>query len=41
MDCPTRYGGTHADNAFLIGPGMALDPHTYFIVVPDMLGNGV
>lgn len=38
---PTRYGGSHADNAFLIGPGMALDPEKYFIVVPNMLGNGV
>lgn len=38
---PTRYGGNHADNDFLIGPGMALDPGKYFIVVPNMLGNGV
>ena len=22
----TRFGGSHEDNAFLIGPGMALDP---------------
>ena len=38
---PTRYGGSHADNEFLIGPGMALDPEKYFIIVPNMLGNGV
>ncbi len=38
---PTRYGGTHVDNEFLIGEGMALDPSRYFIVVPDMFGNGV
>lgn len=38
---PTRFGGTHEQNEFLIGPGMALDPERYFIVVPNMLGNGV
>jgi homoserine O-acetyltransferase len=37
---PTRYGGTHTDNRYLIGPNHALDPTRYFIVVPDMLGNG-
>jgi len=38
---PTRFGGTHEQNAFLIGPGRALDPDRYCIVVPNMLGNGV
>jgi homoserine O-acetyltransferase len=38
---PTRFGGTHADNAYLIGPGRALDPQRWCIVVPNMLGNGV
>ena len=38
---PTRFGGTHDANAFLIGDGMALDPSDYCIVVPNMLGNGV
>jgi homoserine O-acetyltransferase/O-succinyltransferase len=38
---PTRFGGTHEQNEFLIKPGMALDPERYFIVVPNMLGNGV
>jgi homoserine O-acetyltransferase len=38
---PTRFGGSHRDNAYLIGEGMALDPSRYFIVVPNMLGNGV
>lgn len=37
---PTRFGGTHEQNAFLIGAGMALDPARYCIVVPNMLGNG-
>ena len=38
---PTRYSGRHTDNEFLIGPGMALDPAHYFIIVPNLLGNGV
>lgn len=38
---PTRFGGTHRENAFLIGPGKALDPARWCIVVPNMLGNGV
>ena len=38
---PTRFGGTHADNTYLIGAGRALDPDRWCIVVPNMLGNGV
>jgi homoserine O-acetyltransferase/O-succinyltransferase len=38
---PTRFGGSHVDNGYLIGDGMALDPSRYFIIVPNMLGNGV
>ena len=38
---PTRFGGTHLDNTYLIGEGMTLDPSRYFIVVPNLLGNGV
>jgi homoserine O-acetyltransferase len=38
---PTRFGGTHRDNEYLIGEGLALDPRRYFIVVPNLLGNGV
>lgn len=37
---PTRFGGTHEQNAFLIGPGLALDPEKWCILVPNMLGNG-
>ncbi|MGD1924904.1 MAG: alpha/beta fold hydrolase [Paracoccaceae bacterium] len=37
---PTRFGGTHEQNAFLIGKNRALDPEKYCIVVPNMLGNG-
>ena len=38
---PTWYSGQHYDNEWLIGPGMALDPAKYFIIIPNMLGNGL
>jgi homoserine O-acetyltransferase/O-succinyltransferase len=38
---PTWYSGQHYDNEWLIGEGMALDPQKYFIIVPNMLGNGL
>lgn len=38
---PTYYTGTHASNARMIGPGRALDPERWFIVVPDLFGNGL
>jgi len=37
----TWYVGRHDDNAAMIGEGRALDPTKYFIVVPDMFGNGL
>lgn len=38
---PTWYSGRHWDNEWLIGDGMALDPAKYFVIVPNMLGNGL
>ncbi|MEA2246807.1 MAG: homoserine O-acetyltransferase/O-succinyltransferase [Solirubrobacteraceae bacterium] len=38
---PTWYSGRHWDNEWLIGDGMALDPANWFIIVPNMLGNGL
>jgi homoserine O-acetyltransferase len=38
---PTWYSGQHYENEWLIGPGRALDPEKYFIIVPNMLGNGL
>jgi homoserine O-acetyltransferase/O-succinyltransferase len=38
---PTWYSGRHWDNEWLIGDGMALDPARWFIIVPNMLGNGL
>lgn len=38
---PTAFGDTHENNAWLIGNGMALDTEKYFIIVPNLLGNGL
>lgn len=38
---PTWYSGQHYDNEWLIGEGMALDPARYFIIIPNLLGNGL
>jgi homoserine O-acetyltransferase len=38
---PTWYSGQHYDNEWLLGVGMALDPQKYFIIIPNMLGNGL
>jgi homoserine O-acetyltransferase/O-succinyltransferase len=38
---PTFFCGSHADNEWLIGEDRALDPRHYFIVVPNLLGNGI
>jgi homoserine O-acetyltransferase len=38
---PTYYTGNHESNARMIGPGLALDPARWFIVVPNLFGNGV
>jgi homoserine O-acetyltransferase len=38
---PTSFGAQHPDIEWLIGPGKALDPGKYFIVIPNMFGNGL
>ena len=38
---PTWFNGQHTDNEWLIGEEMALNPNEYFIVVPNMFGNGL
>lgn len=38
---PTYYTGTHLQNLALVGEGRALDPSRYFIVIPNLFGNGV
>lgn len=37
---PTWFTGTHENADWLIGSERSLDPDKYFIIVPDMLGNG-
>ena len=32
---PTRFGGTHADNAYLIGAGRALDPDRWCVAIAE------
>ena len=37
----TWYSGTHEDAAWMVGPDRALDPDRYFIVIPNLFGNGL
>jgi homoserine O-acetyltransferase len=39
--CPTYFGGQHYELEWFIRPGNALDPSRYFIVIPNMFGNGL
>ncbi len=38
---PTFFGSQHPANEPMIGPRMALDPGKYFIIVPNLFGNGL
>ena len=38
---PTFYGGHHTDLEVMMADGRALNPGRYFIVVPNMFGNGL
>lgn len=38
---PTSYSARHTDIEWLIEPGGILDPERWFIVIPDMFGNGL
>jgi homoserine O-acetyltransferase len=38
---PTSYGAQHPDLEWLIGPDGVLDPRRWFIVIPNMFGNGL
>lgn len=38
---PTSYGAQHFDTEWLIGPEGILDPTDWFIVIPNMFGNGL
>jgi homoserine O-acetyltransferase len=38
---PTSYGAQHPDLEWLIGADGVLDPTRYFIIIPNMFGNGL
>lgn len=38
---PTSYAAQHPDLEWLIGPDLILDPTRWFILIPDMFGNGL
>ena len=38
---PTHFGGTHEHSQYFFGEGLAIDPAKHFIVVVNLLGNGV
>ena len=38
---PTWYSGQHYDNEWLVGPAWRSIPEKYFIIIPNMLGNGL
>jgi homoserine O-acetyltransferase len=38
---PTFYGARHADVELMMADGRALDPRRYFVIVPNMFGNGL
>ncbi len=38
---PTSYSAQHTDQEWLIAPDKVLDPDRWFIVTPDMFGNGL
>lgn len=37
---PTWYSGAISDNEWLIGPGKALNPENYYIIIVALFGNG-
>ncbi len=38
---PTFYGGRHLETAYMHAPGRAIDTSRYFVIVPNMFGNGL
>jgi homoserine O-acetyltransferase len=38
---PTSFSAQHLDTQWLIEPGGILDPERWFIVIPDLMGNGL
>ena len=38
---PTSFSAQHVDTEWLVSPGNALDPERYFVVIPNLFGNGL
>ncbi|MEM1256450.1 MAG: alpha/beta fold hydrolase [Cyanobacteria bacterium P01_H01_bin.21] len=38
---PTSYGAQHSDVDWLVRPGGILDPTDWFVIMPNMFGNGL
>ena len=38
---PTPFGAHHTDIEWLIGPGQILDTDRWFVIIPNMFGNGL
>ena len=38
---PTSFASTHINNEPMVGADKALDPSKYFIIIPNLLGNGL
>ena len=38
---PTSFSAQHTDTQWLIEPDGILDPTRWFVVIPDMMGNGL
>jgi homoserine O-acetyltransferase/O-succinyltransferase len=38
---PTSYGAQHPDLGWAVGPESLFDPGRWFVVIPDMFGNGL
>lgn len=37
---PTFYGGRHTETEYMLAAGRAIDTRKYFVVIPNMFGNG-
>jgi homoserine O-acetyltransferase/O-succinyltransferase len=37
---PTFYGGRHTETEYMIADGRTIDAEKYFVIIPNMLGNG-
>src|SRR6187431_2197191 len=38
---PTSFSAQHTDTEWLVQPGGILDPDRYFIIIPNLFGNGL